>query len=90
MASTQTASITRLSADLPLPAGATAVRRRDTSYFSREFSATLGNPPRPHGVRQGIDKPSDPRFFFFFSPFIFISWRLITSQHFSGFCHTLT
>ena len=27
--------------------------------------------------------------FFFFS-FIFISWRLITSQHFSGFCHTLT
>ena len=28
-------------------------------------------------------------FFFFFS-FIFISWRLITSQHFSGLCHTLT
>ena len=27
--------------------------------------------------------------FFFFS-FIFISWRLITSQHCSGFCHTLT
>ena len=27
---------------------------------------------------------------FFFFPFIFISWRLITSQHFSGFCHTLT
>ena len=26
---------------------------------------------------------------FFFS-FMFISWRLITSQHFSGFCHTLT
>ena len=28
-------------------------------------------------------------FCFLFS-FIFISWRLITSQHFSGFCHTLT
>ena len=28
--------------------------------------------------------------FFFFFPFIFISWRLITSQHFNGFCHTLT
>ena len=28
--------------------------------------------------------------FLFFFPFIFISWRLITSQHFSGFCHTLT
>ena len=29
-------------------------------------------------------------FFFFFSfSFIFISWRLITLQHCSGFCHTL-
>ena len=28
--------------------------------------------------------------FFFFSPFIFISWRLITLQYCSGFCHTLT
>ena len=27
-------------------------------------------------------------FYFIFS-FIFISWRLTTSQHFSGFCHTL-
>ena len=25
-----------------------------------------------------------------FSPFIFISWRLITLQYCSGFCHTLT
>ena len=25
----------------------------------------------------------------FFSPFIFISWRLITLQYCSGFCHTL-
>ena len=30
-----------------------------------------------------------PRFFFFF-PFIFISWRLTTLQYCSGFCHTLT
>ena len=29
------------------------------------------------------------RLFFFFS-FIFISWRLITLQYCSGFCHTLT
>ena len=29
-------------------------------------------------------------FFFFFYPFIFISWRLITLQYYSGFCHTLT
>ena len=27
---------------------------------------------------------------FFFFPFIFISWRLITLQYCSGFCHTLT
>ena len=27
---------------------------------------------------------------FIFFPFIFISWRLITLQYFSGFCHTLT
>ena len=29
-------------------------------------------------------------FFLFFSPFIFISWRLITLQYRSGFCHTST
>ena len=29
-------------------------------------------------------------FSFFFLPIIFISWRLITLQHCSGFCHTLT
>ena len=28
--------------------------------------------------------------FFYFFPFIFISWRLITLQYCSGFCHTLT
>ena len=26
----------------------------------------------------------------FFFPFIFISWRLITLQYCTGFCHTLT
>ena len=28
--------------------------------------------------------------YFIFFPFIFISWRLITLQYCSGFCHTLT
>ena len=37
-----------------------------------------------------IDFLSTLFFCFFFFPFIFISWRLITSQHFSGFCHILT
>ena len=30
------------------------------------------------------------RSFFFFFSFIFISWRLITLQYCTGFCHTLT
>ena len=29
-------------------------------------------------------------YFYIFFPFIFISWRLITLQYCSGFCHTLT
>ena len=28
--------------------------------------------------------------FFYFFLFIFISWRLITLQYCTGFCHTLT
>ena len=35
-------------------------------------------------------KYSTSHFLFFFFSFISISWRLIASQHFSGFCHTLT
>ena len=34
--------------------------------------------------------PSAVAVFFSFFPFIFISWRLITLQYCSGFCHTLT
>ena len=52
---------------------------------------------------KSLSKPSTLEFFFFFLkfpcvpllgfcffPFIFISWRLITLQYCSGFCHTLT
>ena len=31
-----------------------------------------------------------PKIAFFVFPFLFISWRLITLQYCSGFCHTLT
>ena len=31
-----------------------------------------------------------PALCYFFFPFIFINWRLITLQYYSGFCHTLT
>ena len=38
---------------------------------------------------QKLLKDSNAPLFFFF-PFIFFSWRLITLQYCSGFCHTLT
>ena len=38
----------------------------------------------PNGMGQGRN------FLFFFFPLIFISWRLITLQYCSDFCHTLT
>ena len=42
-------------------------------------------------VTSSLHPASYNSFFFpFFFSFIFISWRLITSQHCSGFCHTLT
>ena len=34
--------------------------------------------------------PNSKSNLFFFLPFIFIRWRLITLQYCSGFCHTLT
>ena len=44
----------------------------------------------PHGVDSGPSWALVMQHFFFFFSFIFISWRLITLQYCSGFCHTLT
>ena len=47
----------------------------------------------PHGAAKKKKKDKRERkafLFFFFFPFISISWRLITLQYCSGFCHTLT
>ena len=44
-----------------------------------------GNKSLSYPQRYGIRVESS-----FFSPFIFISWRLITLQYCSGFCHILT
>ena len=38
----------------------------------------------------GYSRDRDVFFLSFFFSFIFISWRLITLQYCSGFCHTLT
>ena len=51
-------------------------------------------PPSPGrrrelGSSEGANAQRPETFFFFFS-FIFISWRLITLQYCSGFCHTST
>ena len=64
----------------------------DNSFLSVKQKPTLGRmgPPSCNTI-------NPPLFFFFrfiyfiiFFPFILISWRLITLQYCSGFCHTLT
>ena len=66
---------------------------RDDNYMKRSLS-----------IQKGLFGKTKPLRFFafflvipiftgyidFFSPFIFISWRLITLQYCSGVCHTLT
>ena len=47
------------------------------SLFIQYFFSSLAR--RSHSASQAL----------FFFPFIFISWRLITLQYYSGFCHTL-
>ena len=64
------------------------------SFFHGIFQARILELPYPApGDLSDWDRTLSPalvgRFFFFF-PFIFISWRLITLQYCSGFCHTLT
>ena len=49
---------------------------------------TRARPSFPHS--QFIPTGSWHKTLFSFFPFIFISWRLITLQYCSGFCHTLT
>ena len=62
--------------------------------FSREeYWSGLPFPPPGifliQGLNPGLLCPLHWQEDFFFFSFIFISWRLITSQHCSGFCHTL-
>ena len=45
--------------------------------------------PDVDGIGSGSLPEGDECSHFFF-PFIFISWRLITLQYCSGFCHTFT
>ena len=54
-------------------------------YFLKFFQLKMFNMPRCHTFGWHVLNP----IILFFS-FIFISWRLITLQYCSGFCHTLT
>ena len=45
---------------------------------------------KQHSQGQGENNCIQSTVFLFFFPLIFISWRLITWQYCSGFCHTLT
>ena len=56
-----------------------------TRVMSEELSSVFKKPT----LKCKLSVVETTVYFFFFS-FIFISWRLITSQHCSGFCHTLT
>ena len=58
-------------------------------YCSGLQFSSLGDLPNPTIKTRSSALQADSFFFFFFS-FIFISWRLTTSQYRSGSCHTLT
>ena len=57
------------------------------AFLPRSVSGTLSE---PQVLASSALTGLSPKFFVFFFPFIFISWRLITLQYCSGFCHTLT
>ena len=61
-------------------------------HLVKEFILSLGLKKKKALIEWVIDlsPPSPLGPFFFFFPFVFISWRLITLQYCSGFCHTLT
>ena len=54
-----------------------------------EVKWALGSIPM-NKANRGDGIPVELFFFFSFFSFIFISWRLITLQYCSGFCHTMT
>ena len=59
-------------------------------YWSGLPCSPPGNLPHPRIDPGSLMSPELAGRFFFFFPFIFISWRVITLQYCSGFCHTLT
>ena len=63
---------------------------KDPSYNTHTQNPLgfLGSSIKPQMVKK-LPATQDTRFLSFFLSFFFISWRLITLQYCSGFCHTL-
>ena len=59
-------------------------------FWLRVFTAVWAFSRGKHGLLSGCGVWASNCSRFSFFSFIFISWRLITSQHCSGFCHKLT
>ena len=56
-----------------------------SAYNVGDLGSILGS-----GRSSGEGNGNPLQYSFFFFVFVFISWRLITLQYCSGFCHTLT
>ena len=64
------------------------IARRDKKAFLSDQCKEIEKNNRMGKTRDLVKVIPDSKYFFF--SFIFISWRLITLQYCSGFCHTLT
>ena len=62
----------------------------DNIHISMLFSQIIPPSPSPIESKSLLRWLFNFNLIFIFFPFIFISWRLITLQYCSGFCHTLT
>ena len=56
---------------------------------SKESACNVGDLGLILGLGKSPEEEHGNPLQYFFFPFIFISWRLITLQYCSGFCHTL-
>ena len=61
------------------------VSKPEMDVFFLELSCFFNDPADVGNLISGSSA-----FLFIYLSFIFISWRLITLQYCSGFCHTLT
>ena len=66
------------------------INKRDIQLSLRSFSKIIAHIIPILQIGYLSASLYSPKIIAYFFSFIFISWRLITSQYCSGFCHTLT